>query len=234
MTPALRWQQLVVQPGRFHVEGVDVERDVLCSNLALIPVVEGYDFPDWAVDWPKWSNLAQCHLSPKRWGHVQRVALLAAQIAYCNGLDSRRAYAAGILHDLAREFSLDEYTDMLEPSCEMERRAPLSMHGKVARVLLERWGFTDEVVLAAVADHVTGPKASSSPVSACVYIADVSEPARGVNDDIRELAYSDLHAALCKAISSKVNYLEGRGRPVHPETQDVHAWLCECGHKGKA
>lgn len=234
MNLSLQWLQLVAQPGRHHIEGVDLEREVMCTDLADLPAPDGARMPTWAADWPTWSERSHARLSARRWGHVQRVALLAAQIAYASGLDSRRAYAAGILHDLAREFSAEETCAVLQPSCEIEAASPLSMHGKVARALLEGWGFDDEIVLAAVAEHVTGPKAGSNAVSACVYVADVSEPARGVNDDIRELAHRDLQAALCRAICSKVNYLEANGRPVHPETQLAHRWLCECSARGSA
>jgi HD superfamily phosphohydrolase YqeK len=75
----------------------------------------------------------------------------------------------------------------------------------------------ERLILEAVEDHATGPRVGNG-VSACVYIADVSEPGRGVNADIRELALRDLQGALQRAIVSKVTYLQGRGIEVHPRT----------------
>lgn len=171
-------------------------------------------------DLGQWEARVELLVKPKRYAHVQRVALLAQQIAQANGMtdqETRQAYTAGILHDIARDLPDAELLRLAPPECEIDRRHPLALHGRAARTLLERWGYDDEVVLDAVEDHTTGPR-DGSRVSACVYIADVSEPGRGVNDDIRELALHDLNAALNRAIVSKVTYLQGRGIRVHPRT----------------
>lgn len=163
---------------------------------------------------------------PRRFEHVVRVADLAAQIAAANGLDTARAYAAGILHDIARDLPDTELLRLAPPECEIDGLHPLALHGRAARTLLERWGYEDPVVLEAVEDHTTGPR-GGNPVALAVYIADVSEPGRGVNADIRELALQDLNAALERAIISKVTYLQGKGITVHPRTlRAYHALPC--------
>ena len=181
-------------------------------------------------DLGEWEERVRLMVKPKRYAHVQRVALLARQIAQGNGLSDQQAgqaYAAGILHDIARDLPDAELLRLAPPECEIDRLHPLALHGRAARTLLTRWGYTDEVVLNAVEDHTTGPLAGR-PVSACVYIADVSEPGRGVNDDIRELALHDLAAALNRAIVSKVTYLQGRGIQVHPRTLRCYEALPAC------
>lgn len=164
-----------------------------------------------------WDERVRLMVRPRRFEHVLRVAEVACRIARANGLDEARAYAAGILHDIARDLPDSELLRLAPPECDIDRAHPLALHGRAARTLLERWGYTDRVVLEAVEDHTTGPR-GGNPVAACVYIADVSEPGRGVNEDIRELALRDLNAALCRAIVSKVTYLQGRGIQVHPRT----------------
>lgn len=163
---------------------------------------------------------------PRRFEHVLRVADLAAQIAQAGGLDDMRAYAAGILHDIARDLPDHELLRLAPPECGIDSAHPLALHGRAARTLLTRWGYNDEIVLEAVEDHTTGPRGGNA-VAACVYIADVSEPGRGVNADIRELALHDLNAALERAIVSKVTYLQGKGIQVHPRTlRAYHALPC--------
>lgn len=205
----------------------------LCSDLTLLPLrhlanggAEAEAAP-WmaASEWPHWVAEVQVRVTPPRWEHVKRVALLAAQIAYAAGLDTRRAYAAGILHDLARDLDPAELLRLAPPECELDAESPLAVHGRAARALLETLGFTDPTVLEAVEDHVTGPKPKHRGIAACVYVADVSEPARGVNDDIRAQAFHDLPAALREAIVSKVTYLQGRGLAVHPRTAQLYQWL---------
>lgn len=164
-----------------------------------------------------WEERVRLMVRPRRFEHVLRVAALAREIARANDLDADRAYAAGILHDIARDLPDAELLRLAPPECDIDAGHPLALHGRAARTLLERWGYADRVVLEAVEDHTTGPRGGNA-VAACVYVADVSEPGRGVNEDIRELALADLGAALEQAIVSKVTYLQGRGILVHPRT----------------
>lgn len=173
-----------------------------------------------------WEERVRLMVRPRRFEHVLRVAELACQIARANGLDEARAYAAGLLHDIARDLPDAELLRLAPPECAIDAAHPLALHGRAARTLLESWGYRDSVVLEAVEDHTTGPR-GGNPVAACVYVADVSEPGRGVNEDIRELALRDLNAALNRAIVSKVTYLQGRGIQVHPRTLlAYHALPC--------
>lgn len=185
-----------------------------------------------SLAWTGWEERVRLMVRPRRFEHVLRVAELAAQIAAANGADAGRAYAAGILHDVARDLPDTELLRLAPPECEIDRLHPLALHGRAGRALLERWGYADPEVLEAVEDHTTGPRGDNR-VAQAVYIADVSEPGRGVNADIRELALQDLNGALEKAIISKVTYLEGRGITVHPRTlRSYHALPC-CAHLGQ-
>ncbi|ADY25307.1 metal dependent phosphohydrolase [Deinococcus proteolyticus MRP] len=223
---------LALQVARPQAIATPATETPLCSNLGELPqpAAAPQDLPAWmTAEWPRWAGEVQARVNPTRWEHVKRVALLAAQIAYAAGLDTRRAYAAGILHDLARDFGGEELLQLAPPECDLDERWPLAVHGRAARRALEALGFTDPVVLDAVEDHVTGPRPGHA-VSACVYIADVSEPGRGVNSDIRELALQAPGAALAQAIGSKVRYLSGRGTEVHPRTLALYRWLEQEGH----
>ncbi|GGJ85568.1 phosphohydrolase [Deinococcus aquiradiocola] len=169
-----------------------------------------------------WLSRVQLMVKPRRFEHVMRVAHLARDIALANGIDPQLAYWSGVLHDVARDLPDSELLRLAPPECDIDAAHPLALHGRAGRTLLEHWGLQgrterERTVLEAVEDHTTGPR-SGNPVSACVYIADVSEPGRGVNADIRELALHDLPAALRQAIVSKVTYLQGRGIEVHPRT----------------
>ena len=174
------------------------------------------------LDFRGWLPRVQLMVKPRRFEHVMRVAELARDIARANGIDPQLAYWAGVLHDVARDLPDSELLRLAPPECDIDAAHPLALHGRAGRTLLEHWGLCartrdQRVLLEAVEDHTTGPRAGN-PVSACVYIADVSEPGRGVNADIRELALHDLPTALRQAIVSKVTYLQGRGIEVHPRT----------------
>lgn len=159
-------------------------------------------------------------VTEERLGHIRRVARLATQIAAANGFsaeDLERVLLAALLHDAARDMSDDQLLELVSPQNKVEEAHPLAMHGRAARKLAEGWGVRDEVVLGAVEGHVFGVRAGDH-VGAAVYVADVSEPARGVNADVRELAMTDLWAAYRKAVTCKVEYLRSEGKEIHPAT----------------
>lgn len=190
------------------------------------PVVSLVAFPERApsAELDTWRERVRLMVKPRRFEHVLRVAQLACEIARANGVDPLRAYAAGILHDVARDLPDAELLRLAPPECPIDAAHPLALHGRAGRVLLERWGYADQTVLEAVEDHTTGPRGPNG-VAMAVYVADVSEPGRGVNDDIRALALRDLEAALKLAVGSKVRYLRGRGIEVHPRTLRAYAAL---------
>jgi predicted HD superfamily hydrolase involved in NAD metabolism len=167
-------------------------------------------------------------VTPKRFEHIARVASLAEMIARANHFspsELRATCLAAILHDAARDLDPEAMFKLAPPETEMEREHPLSIHGRASRKLAEQWGVTDERVLEAIEGHVFGVPYKNR-IGMAVYIADVSEPGRGVNDDIRELAMSNLFRAYQRAVDSKVNYLRSKGKAVHPATLKVYTEIC--------
>ncbi len=167
-------------------------------------------------------------VTPKRLEHIARVATLAETIARANNFtpsELRATCLAAVLHDAARDLDPQDMFKLAPPETDMEREHPLSVHGRASRRLAERWGITDERVLEAIEGHVFGV-AHDNRVGMAVYIADVSEPGRGVNDDIRELAMNNLFRAYQRALDSKVNYLRSKGKAVHPATLKVYKEIC--------
>jgi predicted HD superfamily hydrolase involved in NAD metabolism len=163
-------------------------------------------------------------VSPRRFEHILRVATLADTIARANGFtrgETRATALAATLHDAARDFGADDLFRLAPPQCELEREHPIAVHGRAARVLAAEWGVSDERVLEAIEGHVFGVPVDNR-VGMAVYVADVSEPGRGVNEDIRQLAMKSLFRAYQRAVDSKVRYLSAQGKAVHPRTLEVY------------
>ncbi|ADD28982.1 bis(5'-nucleosyl)-tetraphosphatase (symmetrical) YqeK [Meiothermus ruber] len=157
-------------------------------------------------------------VKPERYEHILRVAELAAQIARANRLDEGKTYLAAILHDAARDLSAERLLELATPENEIERNHPLALHGRAGRRLAEAWGIEDEEVLEAIEGHVYGVRPDHG-IGMALYIADVSEPGRGVNHEIREMALSGrLEEAYQKAVVCKVDYLQKKGITPHPRT----------------
>ena len=162
-------------------------------------------------------------VSPERWAHIQRVAELARAVAEAAGADGERAYLAGLLHDVARELSEEELLALCPPQNEVEAAHPRALHGCAGRKIAEALGVTDPEVLEAIEGHVWGVDPDNR-VGMAVYVADTSEPGRGVNDDVRERALAgDLEGAYVMAIERKVDYLRAKGIPIHPRTLKAYA-----------
>lgn len=163
-------------------------------------------------------------LRPSRWEHVLRVAILAENIARANDFDEdqiRATSLAAVLHDAARDLPPDRLMALAPPQSEAERAHPMVLHGRAGRALAASWGVNDGRVLNAIEGHVFGV-ASNDRIGMALYVADVSEPGRGVNDDVRALAMTNLAAAYRRAVKSKVDYLRACNKPVHPKTLEVH------------
>ncbi len=162
---------------------------------------------------------------PERWAHIQRVAELAQRIAQANGLDLEKAILAALLHDAARDLPEGELLRLAPPQNPVEEAHPLALHGRAARALAEEWGVEDPEVLEAVEGHVYGVD-PGNPIGMALYVADISEPGRGVNGEIRDLALAGrLLEAYRQAVRNKVAYLRAKGIPIHPETLRVYRLL---------
>lgn len=162
-------------------------------------------------------------LRPSRWEHVLRVAILAETIARANDFSEdevRATSLAAVLHDAARDLPPERLMELAPPENEAERAHPLALHGRAGRALAASWGVMDARVLDAIEGHVFGV-APNDRIGMAVYVADVSEPGRGVNDEVRALAMTNLHRAYRRAVRTKVDYLRACGKEVHPKTLEV-------------
>lgn len=172
----------------------------------------------------------RAYVTPKRFEHILRVAILADTIARANGFSEselRATNLAAILHDVARDLSPEDMFRFAPPESPLEEAHPLSVHGRAGRRIIEGWGVNDQRVLDAVEGHVFGV-AHDNRIGMAVYIADVSEPGRGgVNADLRDMAMYNLFRAYQRAVDAKVRYLQSKGKAVHPRTLQVHKELCE-------
>lgn len=171
----------------------------------------------------------RARLSAERFAHVMRVAELAELIARANRFDQGELRATGlaaVLHDVAREESDERLLELAPAENDMERLQPMTLHGRAGRVIAASWGVSDERVLGAIEGHVMGVRPGDR-VGMAVYVADVSEPARGVNADVREAALSNLERAYRKAVDAKVRYLRSCGKDVHPRTLQVHDQIAQ-------
>ncbi len=171
------------------------------------------------------------YATEKRRAHALGVAETALDLAAKHGADPDKAYAAGILHDLARDYPAGELLARAEhfhiPVGYWEKSNPVVLHGPVAAsVVKERLGMQDEEILEAIRVHTLGAP-HMSPVAKIVYLADIIEPGRKFDgvEYLRRLAAENMDCALLAAMDGTINYLLQRKVIIHPKTVEVRNYI---------
>jgi nicotinate-nucleotide adenylyltransferase len=131
-------------------------------------------------------DTARGMMDPYRFIHSRNVALHSADLAVRYGIDPDRAYIAGIIHDLCKEFDVDKITEYaLKDGCalsNLEREKPPLLHGRAAAMLIqEKFGIQDADIIEAARFHTSG-KEGMRKIAKIVYIADKIEASRTTVD----------------------------------------------------
>ena len=210
-----------------------------CAGPFLSPGVAAYIREHGLYDVnAQWKNLPMGELeqvvvrllNPNRVAHVLGCRDTAVALAKRWGADVTDAARAGILHDITK--ALDgplqltvcaEYGKILG---EFSRKYPRTLHALTGSMVAERIFGENEAVVSAIRSHTTG-KADMNLLETIIYVADYMEPNRsfpGV-EQLRELAFSDLTAALKLGLEMTLEHLKEQGNEVSPESREALDWL---------
>ena len=169
-------------------------------------------------------------LNPNRVAHVLGCRDTAVELAKRWGADVTDAARAGILHDITKAIDgplqltlCAAYGKILS---DFSRKYPKTLHALTGSLVAERIFGENEEVVSAIAWHTTG-KADMTLLQKIIYVADYMEPCRnfpGV-ERLRELAFSDIDAALKLGLEMTLEHLNRQGNEVSPESREALAWL---------
>ena len=169
-------------------------------------------------------------LKKSRVNHVLGCRDTAVELARRWGADETDAARAGILHDITK--ALDgplqltlcaEYGTILS---DFGKKYPKTLHALTGALVAERIFGENEAVINAIRSHTTG-KADMNLLEKIIYVADYMEPNRdfpGV-DRLRQLAFSDIDAALKLGLEMTLEHLKGQGNEVSPESREALDFL---------
>lgn len=170
------------------------------------------------------------NLSDYRYTHTMGVAETAKKLAKIYGADPDKAYVAGLLHDCAKELSLDAMLSLCGKykidTDEMTKSSARLLHGIVgAHIAREKFGIDNEI-FDAIAYHTTG-KARMSILAKIVYIADYIEPNRSFDgvEAIRDLAVSNIDKAIIASSGNIIVHIVNKGGIIHPNTVEARNYL---------
>lgn len=178
----------------------------------------------------KLEQVVICLLKPSRVAHVLGCRDTAVALAQHWGADVTDAARAGLLHDVTKALNaeaqltlVEEYGIILD---DFHRRYPKTLHALTGSLVAEHLFGENDGVVAAVRFHTTG-KADMNLLEKIIYVADYMEPNRafpGV-EKLRELAFTDLDAALKLGLTMTLELLNQQGNEVSPESREALAWL---------
>lgn len=167
----------------------------------------------------------------KRFAHTLGVEFTAAALAMKYQADVTDAQIAGLLHDCAKCLTDEKRVSICEkhriPMTDIERRNPFLLHAKVGEYLArEKYGITNPDILNAIRFHTTG-RENMSLLERIVFVADYIEPGRSQAPnltEIRQLAFTDLDAAMLKILEDTLSYLKATGSELDPMTEITYEY----------
>lgn len=128
------------------------------------------------------------NLNEKRYIHTLGTADCAKELAQKFGLNSEKAYLAGLLHDCAKCFSNEKLLDIIHQHLNVEECEMLNyktLHAPVSAYIAENeFKITDKEILSAIRWHTLG-RLDMTDFEKIVFIADKIEP------NTRDKEYSD-------------------------------------------
>lgn len=165
------------------------------------------------------------NLKPARFAHTLGVAETAVRLAKRFGIAPAKAQLAALLHDCAKHMSIEDMRALLMQNAldvdAQEMDSENVVHAPAGAIVArEVYGVEDRAILSAIRRHTLGA-ADMSPLDALIYTADFIEPGRADFPGLsraRDLAETDIYAAMCLCAQLTNQYLEKQGRHAHPRS----------------
>lgn len=175
---------------------------------------------------------AEHQLTPQRFQHSLGVMHMMGELASIYKLDETAALTAGILHDIAKEFTPDELIQWAGENNIALRseydRLPLFLHGPVgACYIVQKLEIRNATIMDAISHHsyFGDGTALSSAFCWCLRLADLLEPSRDWEElkiQLKPVAYAgELGEAAYLLMQWLIPFHESASLPVHPNMRRV-------------
>ena len=170
------------------------------------------------------------NLSEFRFEHSLLVADEAKKLALHYSIDSEKAYIAGLVHDIAKEFNdiennkwIKEYNlsgDVFSPEYKNV------IHANIGAIVVRELYKLDDEICNAVCYHAIG-NVPMNELDKIVFVADkiARKTATPLIEELKLLAYKNLDKALEVYLKNQINKLESRGLKMHPISLELLKYL---------
>lgn len=171
-------------------------------------------------------------LSEPRYFHSIGVMNKAIELSKIYGVDEDEAALAGLTHDIAKEFPIDEYFKIAEKNHiefdEIEMKNVALLHGKIGAFIVKEKYNLNENIQNAVKYHTTTDK-NMNMLAKIVFVSDKIEDGRkSENYDIeyeRKLAKKDIDDCIIIIIEENLKNLINRKKLIHPKGIETRNYL---------
>lgn len=156
---------------------------------------------------------------PRRFSHIQQVAILAEKLALFYNQEVEDALIASYLHDVTKYYSKKQAIKLIEPYYsldEIDLWEEWTLHALSASCFARTLGITNENIINAIKYHPTG-RPNMSPLEQIIYISDYCEVSRSFDTShILNIVYQSLDLACYMILKEKIEHIEQHQRTVMP------------------
>ena len=166
----------------------------------------------------------------KRVPHVIGCCQTAQALAGQYGANPTDAARAGILHDITKALDGAEQLQLCKKYdimlTDLERNNAKLLHAKTGAAVAHFVFGENDAVCDAIYWHTTG-KADMTLLEKIIYLADYMEPTRDFDgvEQLRDLAKTDLDAALLRGFEMSLELLQQRGKAIDPNSRAARDYL---------
>jgi len=174
-------------------------------------------------------NLVRPYMSKKRFHHTCSVAKLAKEFAENNGLDGKKAYIAGMFHDVAKEMDKDMALKLMKTYYSEYVNKPEAIYHQwlSAYVAKNTFLIDDEEILQAITNHTTA-SVNMSFLDMCVYCADKLDPLRGYDSSQEiKLCNKDIKKGFCNELKNFYQFSKKKNRPIDECFFEIYNVFCK-------
>lgn len=176
------------------------------------------------MNYNSYKELLKSRLTGKRYYHSLCVADEAKRLAVKYGADAKKAYLAGLLHDITKNETDEEQLHLLKKFDIIADNVTLGSnklwHAVTGAAFIEKvLKIEDKEIISAVRYHTTAKK-NMTLLEKILYLADFSSADRDYDDvDVmREMVDISLNEAMRYALSYTITELVEKQVPIHPDT----------------
>lgn len=163
-----------------------------------------------------------------RFTHSCNVAQEAVTLAELYGCNPKKAYLAGILHDITKEIPHEEQLQIMKDGGiildSVQQNAPKLWHAVSGSVYVQtHLGIDDSDVINAIRYHTTGRKGMSL-LEKIIYTADYTSAERSYSgaDIMREKSRQSLEDAMLFSCQYTLQKLSEQAAAIHPDQLDCY------------